>query len=416
MSELNKIEYFILKWIVRKIILFLNFIIPKDPYSIIFMSFPDFSDNSRALYEYISALPDSLNYKLTWLVYDKRSLERLQSFGIQCFYIKSIKGVVRWMRSKFIISSTGILSIKSFRQFGINLWHGMPLKAMGFIDKSIQELDLKESKIGYEKTDLLISTSSIMRNALSACFNMNPRKIIITGQPRNDKLFSPNSRNLLARFLQIDITPYKKIVLFVPTFREGFLSRVEGKTVEDNNFLRLDNFNQKKFENFLIDNKILFLVKFHPFEESIVLSRKIIFPKNVILIRNQDLQKKGLDLYDILGGIDILITDYSSVYFDFLLLDRPLMFIPTDLEYYREHRGFALEPYQFWTPGPKVTNFRDFVAEFKKIIDNSAYYRKERKVVNNLVNKYKDNGSSKRIFKLIQLYPKTGNTIRKKVS
>jgi len=404
-------RYSVLKWLIRKIGLLLNFITPKYLNSIIFTSFPDFSGNPKALYEYMHSLPDSSNYKLTWLVYDKASLERLRAFGIHCYYKNSVKGFVKWLRAKFIISSTGILSIKSCRQIGISLWHGMPLKAMGFIDKSRQKSDLKKSKIAYKRIDLLISTSSIMKNALSACFYINPQKIIITGQPRNDKLFSKNSRDLLTGFLEVDISCYEKIVLFAPTFREGFLDRIEGKPLKDSNFLRLTNFSKREFGNFLINNKVLFLVKLHPFEENIVLSRKIVFPKNVILIKSKDLQRKCGDLNDILGGVDILITDYSSIYFDFLLLNKPIIFIPIDLEFYRKNRGFALEPYEFWTPGPKVTTFKSFIVELQRSLGNPEYYRKERKIINNLVNKYKDGKSAERIFKLIQFCAKEKDRI-----
>lgn len=401
-NKVIKFVYFSAKWLIKQGILALNFIIPKDPNSFIFMSFPDFSGNAKTMYEYL--LHISPDYKLVWLVYERTSLKQLLRYGVKCYYIRSIKGLMTWLRSRFIISSTGILSTKSCRQIGINLWHGMPLKAMGFIDKSTKKSELKKIKSWHKKADLLISTSTIMKNALSTCFNINPRKIIITGQPRNDKLFSPHAKDLLASLLNVDITHYRKIILFVPTFRGRSLREVEKRKIKDNNFLQLKDFDSETFERFLLNNNILFLLKFHPFEEDTIESKKMSLPQNVILIRSHNFIRKFLDLYDILEGIDILITDYSSIYFDFLLLNRPILFIPIDLEEYRKKRGFALEPYEFWTPGPKITSFKRFIIELEKCIDDPGYYEKEREIINNLVNKYKDGRSSERVYKIICSY------------
>ena len=96
-----------------------------------------------------------------------------------------------------------------------------------------------------------------------------------------------------------------------------------------------------------------------------------------------------------------MITDYSSVYFDFLLLDRPIIFIPFDIKEYSK-RGFALEPYDFWTPGPKVYSLNELIKELKVFINNPEYYNKERKTVNHLVNTYKDGKSCERVWNLIE--------------
>lgn len=66
-----------------------------------------------------------------------------------------------------------------------------------------------------------------------------------------------------------------------------------------------------------------------------------------------------MDFYNILNAVDILITDYSSIYFDFLLLDRPIIFTPIDYEEYKHNRGFLLEPFDFWAPGDKCFCYED---------------------------------------------------------
>ncbi|MBC7119366.1 MAG: CDP-glycerol glycerophosphotransferase family protein [Methanobacteriaceae archaeon] len=296
-----------------------------------------------------------------------------------------------FLRSKYIVTSHAYLfSIKAKNQVYVNIGHGMPLKAMGAI-KKMDGYSLSSKDSNY----YLIATSTIMKNALAACFNQDPRRIFVTGQPRNDKLFK--NSNSLERLLNINLNDYKKIILFLPTFRRS-TKEINGELTSPN--FSLPDFNREAFSQFLQSNQVLLLAKFHPFEESIA---KPYFKKmsNTILITNEMLQKNFMTLYDILGCIDILITDYSSVYFDFLLLDRPIIFIVHDLEEYRERRGFTLEPFEFWTPGPKVKNFKKFLEELEKSIKNPKYYQKERRIINNLVNYYKDDKSAERIYKLV---------------
>ena len=278
------------------------------------------------------------------------------------------------------------MKIKSENQVLINLWHGMPLKSMGFNDSSESDNNLKTVRKMSQKNDILIATSTIMKNLLASCFYMDPR---------NDQLFI-NNKQKLSQLLNLDVSNYKKIVLFSPTFRK-WGSKVDGISRETNIF-GFEDYNSTIFNNFLEEQNILFLLKIHPFEEKYYLSKLNNNSKNMVLITQNRLKDNLLDLYDILGAIDILITDYSSIYFDFLLLNRPIIFIPTDLKEYSKSRGFLLEPYDFWTPGPKILKFKDLIEELKKIEETD--YKKERIVVNSIINKYQDKNSCKRIFEL----------------
>jgi CDP-glycerol glycerophosphotransferase (TagB/SpsB family) len=99
--------------------------------------------------------------------------------------------------------------------------------------------------------------------------------------------------------------------------------------------------------------------------------------------------------------MDLLITDYSSIYFDYLLLNRPIIFTPTDLEEYRETRGFLLEPYDFWTPGPKVTSQKALQHEILKSLCDIKYFQSERETILSIIHQYRDNKSSERLWNMI---------------
>jgi CDP-glycerol glycerophosphotransferase (TagB/SpsB family) len=79
----------------------------------------------------------------------------------------------------------------------------------------------------------------------------------------------------------------------------------------------------------------------------------------VVLLTSEAYTEHTEDLYCLLPATDALITDYSSVYFDYLLLDRPIGFVVDDLEHYRRQRGFLLEPVERWMPGEQFRSAKD---------------------------------------------------------
>lgn len=380
----------------------LNKFIPKNQHQILFDSLPDFADNSKAFYEYLQTSNPNSNLRPVWVTSDNRLVEKLSSNGIESYNKHSFRGFYQFFRSKYIFTTNNtFLEFKSSRQVLVNLWHGMPLKTMGYAE------DSKNPLLPYRSHDdnyVLISTSNLMKNVLSSCFYIDARKVHVTGQPRNDKIFlKERSMENLSRLINKDqlinkeVKDYQKIVLFTPTWR-NWEGKVDGKSNHD--VMNLDDYNDEIFTEFIRENKILFLVKLHPFEESHY-SHILADKEDMVLITSKMLQDTLLDLYDILGAADILVTDYSSIYFDFLLLNKPIIFIPTDLEEYANSRGFLFDPYDFWAPGPKSLKFTDFLSELTKCIEDENYFKKERKSVNDIVNKYQDSKSSERLYNLV---------------
>jgi len=370
----------------KRIFRIINRIIPKRQDLVVFNSALDFTDNSMALFEYMDSLDE--DFELVWIVKNPRD-----DLDIKQYELNSLKALFKTFRAGYIISTHGNLSdVRVPSQVFVNVWHGMPLKAMGYAENRDLVLPFNFDDENY----YLIATSIIMKNALAACFNQDPRRIFVTGQPRNDKLFKGCQEKILEK-LGVDPGEYNKIVLFAPTFRKSD-SMDDGRLISCK--FNLPDFDINHFQEFLKDHGILCFVKFHPLEEEEA-TKYFKGAENIKLINTRTLQENLIDIYDILGCVDVLITDYSSIYFDFLLLDRPIIFIVPDLEEYRERRGFILEPFEFWTPGPKVKNFKKFLEELEKSIKNPEYYQKERRTINDLVNYYKDGKSAERIYKLV---------------
>ncbi|WEK53888.1 MAG: CDP-glycerol glycerophosphotransferase family protein [Candidatus Cohnella colombiensis] len=278
----------------------------------------------------------------------------------------------------------------------IELWHGFPLKGMNNMDV--------ESNVSFEAVmkytthlNLVASYSGLYNTLYSACMGVNVNQYAITGMPRNDALFYPNSHEQLYKMFP-DLRN-KKTLFFMPTFRKSALKPdVEGNKNFSNPF-GFDDFDLERFTAFLRQNDLSLVLKLHPFEERYFLRQLAEWRlAGIHLITDGLLKQNQLDLYEVLGAADLLITDYSSVYFDYLILDRPILFVPTDLEAYQSNRGMLLQPYEFWSPGAKALNQSELEHAILDAIQDPDAYSSQRKLIRDLTHKYTDNRASERLW------------------
>jgi CDP-glycerol glycerophosphotransferase (TagB/SpsB family) len=111
-------------------------------------------------------------------------------------------------------------------------------------------------------------------------------------------------------------------------------------------------------------------------------------------------QYEFADTTELLHFVDILVTDYSSIYHDFLLLDRPILFVPYDYQAFERARGFSYDYYEY-LPGPELSSFADFQSELSDIQDGVDRYQAKRRRLRNLIHKHQDGHARERLTKLI---------------
>jgi CDP-glycerol glycerophosphotransferase (TagB/SpsB family) len=375
--------------IVFFLVKFINSLIPKSKNKVMFISRPDFSDNAYYMFRYMKK-KDITEKELLWLIYDKSVYKLLLEKGYQnIFYLKSIKGIYQYFRSKYIItSSSSLWQIKSPLQKQYDLWHGIPLKNI----LCMGEKDTKPKRYTGNITKRF-ATSQLTKALLSASFDFNALKIEVTGQPPTDVFFEEIEK-CLSKVVNKNITDYNKVVIYMPTYRHGYKIE-EGIQFNTNNIFRMQGYEHKKFLEFLKNEKILLLLKLHQYEEK--LYKNIDLGSNIVWIDSKQMMKNDINIYDILKETDMLITDYSSVFFDYLLLDKPIIFVPLDLDTYKQNRGFELEPYEFWTPGDKVFNQTDL----QNSIINNTDYRQKREDIKKIMFTHTNNFASERILNVI---------------
>ena len=144
---------------------------------------------------------------------------------------------------------------------------------------------------------------------------------------------------------------------------------------------------------------ILLLIKPHPMDA--ICNMKLDNSPYIKVFMNKDLDECGVVLYELLAECDVLLTDYSSVFIDFLNLDRPIAFVCDDIESYAANRGFCFEPVKEYLPGEIVRNYKELESYLKNLDEINERWTEKRAEINQMFNCYSDNQSAKRVFEFI---------------
>lgn len=302
-----------------------------------------------------------------------------------------------------VIISSNHEGIYDGKHINIELWHGFPIKRMGMMheDYATQKF-IAYQQFRAKNIQLIMSYSALYSTFFNACYPNDSNKYRITGMPRNDLLFGFDSKIKLENITGLE-TMGRKVVFFMPTWRKGKNEWVDSKK-EWSNLFGFDDENPESIVRYVEDNQLILLVKLHPFEYNSFKDSALFQHDHIYLLSDETLDQHGTHLYEILGAADLLITDYSSVFFDTLLLDKPVIFVPTDLDVYSERRGFLLDPYQTLAPGPVAASLDQMDLETKRFFEDARYFGKERKWVRNLVFRYTDDQASIRVWQAIDQY------------
>jgi len=285
-------------------------------------------------------------------------------------------------RSKIIVTTHGAV-FKTKRNTTIDLWHGFPTKKAGLF------LNDNDHKKFVKNIDYFLSYSDFSTLLYNSRYGMSIQKYVVLGAPRNDYLFEPKYH-----FFQNN---YKKLIVYSPTYRNIHID-----DLNDILNFRFEKFSIYEFNNFLRENNYLLIIKLHPDESNKISKKeKKINYSNISLITDDLLRQMEIDFYNLLATSDLLITDYSSIYADYLLIDKPIIFVYMDLKKYEEKRGLLLNPYELWMPGPKCVSQENLQNEIKKSLEDNTYFNEERKFLKEIFHRYHDGLSTDRVIEFI---------------
>lgn len=325
--------------------------------------------NSRYLFEYVKEnLPEITPL---FVINDPELRNSLSSkYGKQYFIeTESIQGIHQALSAGVWFTSAGLPAYGTGlhkKRLIINLWHGVPLKKIALLDPNLKKAArIYFKKIFSENYTCILTTSHELIPLMARSFAVSEDKIKVWGQPRNDGLFQKNDCREILGQLFPDLPEYTKTVLYAPTFRD--YGQVQLFPFKD--------FDQEQLEAFLDEKNMLLFIRTHVAEQG---SAAPYLGKRIRFLGNEQAE----DVTGILNIFDCLITDYSSIYIDYLLTDKPMIFLPYDRQQYLDGRGMNFD-YDDVTPGPKPETFNDFLDALSPKED---FWKSERTRVNRLFN------------------------------
>lgn len=338
----------------------------------------DYTDNPRAFSDYLVQNGYNEKYEIIWLVSDKRKFRNMKIRNVRFVTAENRYG---WSSpaayyyaataSYFFYShnSGGLNRFRCQGQQVINLWHGC-----GYKDA---EQGRKNSQ-GSPDFDYALVPGPVFVKTKSVLWNCDPDRLLMMGYPRYDWMLAPSLQKteILKRLFG---WKGDKAVLWMPTFRKSELGGCAENEIELPYQLPAVR-NRKELEEidlFLRMKKMLLIIKKHPLQTG--WSQDTQEFTNIRYVSEAMLEKEKLQLYELIGVSDALISDYSSVAVDYLLLDRPLGYVLADYEIYREKRGFVFEDPLEYMPGEKIYNACDLKQFLLHISDGTDDYRAERR-------------------------------------
>lgn len=360
---------------------------------IVFESNPDFSCNSYPVYlELKKRCPD---YKLVWMVNEgTKNTENADALftyngnGLRA----SLLRLYYFYFAKAFVSCNRMFEKRRADQLSVFLCHGSKTKKT----RGLYEVE--------QGVDYVNVQSHFFDDIITYEYNCPAEMLVYLGYPRCDWLFEDSStvENKIRRLK----LPASRHVVWLPTFRKH-------RTVKRDDQMDLEKYGSmgmplvyspedlKKLNEHLVREDLCILFKPHPAQD--ITSLKAADLSHIRIISDRDLADRGLQLYEVLAGSSALITDYSSVYFDYLLLDRPIATTTDDIDEWKQMTGFAFDLDAFYDRStvrcPDLDALLAFLTGLQTARDEKAEGRRE---IRELTNMWNDGNSARRVAEFIK--------------
>lgn len=297
-------------------------LIPKKKDLIIFSAWfgKKYADNSKFLFDYML---ENSEYELYWYTRDKSLYEEMRLKRIPVLYSKSLKTVWYQCRANMLVSTVQTSDFNRFflnNCFYLDLGHGFPGKPVGLLQPHVDERYKKLFKFSKKGLKYFATASSrFVVDYACPCYDLTPNNFIFSNKPRIDVLFDEGLRRGINTKIE-RLKACKRLITYLPTHRSC------GEKVMDISEI----FDLKLLQLFCEQTNSVFVIKkhfYHNKEKSDLDEYSNIF----------DLTKEDIDTEVLLAQSDVLVTDFSSCFIDFLALQRPILFYAYDYDDYMEN-------------------------------------------------------------------------------
>ncbi len=351
------------------------------------------TDSPFAVFKYILEHDKSKTYQHIWSIQPSEELEKViapyrEMSNVQ-FVERDSDDYLKWLaQAKYLLNNSTFQSffVPRPEQIYINTWHGTPLKYMGY-DIPGNPSGSQNVVRNYLNADYIISPNAHSTDLFANAFRLDgiyEGSILEMGYPRNDLTFNSKREDVIKQLNQhgLNVSLDEKIVLYSPTWKGTDTNNA------DDNMKQIIAEMDKLAEQ--IGPEYHVLMKVHPFLYSVATN----YPEaRIRLISDQ------MDMNELLSVVDVLITDYSSVFFDYLVTDKPILFYAWDKDLYSQNRGMYLDDQEL--PGPIYEQIDEVGNAILHIDDVKNEYRDVYQAAKKRFVNYDDGKVTERLYRLV---------------
>lgn len=339
----------------------------------------DMTDNARAFYEYLIHNGKYKDYRIIWMVSDKRKFRNYKYKNVKfvtaeskngwtsplAYYYGAISGFF------FYTNNSAYLNLHHCPgQVTVNLWHGC-----GYKDVPREKHENSGKSMMY--FDYALVPGKAFVETKSHYWKCPKEKVLPLGYPRYDWMLRPSasSQKIIRKLLGMEAD---KMLIWMPTFRNSeVLDSAESKIHLPFPLPGLKNEEElKQLDRKLGSLNTLLIIKKHPVQTDWDIREENF--RNIRYVDQKLLDAKEIQLYELISASDGMISDYSSVAVDYMLLNRPLAFVLTDMQQYKETRGFVFENPEEYMPGEKVYDLKGLETFAEHVSKGEDLYRQAR--------------------------------------
>lgn len=371
-----------LKRILKKIYYYLPIGFLLKPI-ILLESNPDFCDNSRGVYDRLIELGYNEKNKIVWFVQDEKVFSDINIKNVEFVNYYDTKKIRYYnYAAKYIVDCNRFIFKKNKYQLRIHLTHGTPIKFAGGYCAQCGKLDYV-TQVGDYFTEIT-----------KALFKVTDKQVVSTGFPRNDILLKKNNCIYYPEIKR------KKTICWFPTYR-NHKGHSTGKNAFPYGIPSVDNEKElKELNSVLKKEDVLLVIKLHPSEDTSIL-RKLDLD-HIKLVEDSIFDSDHTTLYHYFRNVDALITDYSSVYYDFMLTKRPIGLAICDIDEYVKTTKIVFDKFEDGVAGEYIYNFKDLLTFIHNVaIDNDISYKRRMEKMK-IYHKYFDDKSADRIIAIME--------------
>jgi len=324
--------------------------------------------NSKYLFEYF--LANACQYKVYFII-DNDALREELNRTVGPYFITTKKfSHLAIIFTAFTWITSGGLPIRipyvNRHRVVVNLWHGLPFKGIGLMNGENSFIQNVLIRFIYSRYDLVSATSELFQQIMSRSFAVPVERVKILGQAWNDQLWNRQDKvGFLCRTydLSFKALPDDRFVLYAPTWR----------ATSSTCFFPFPDFSLERFQDFLEENRIVLCLRTHQLDSNNI--EKYRSCRRILLL-NED---KVPDIMCVLNNFDALISDYSGIIFDFLLLDRPIILLPYDKEEYVSTRKVNMD-FSVLECVPSPQTMENFMAMLSSVGKNMPITPKQQRL------------------------------------